>query len=221
MSRPTALVSAARGIGDILRVTPLVRVCAPARLRRRPAARARLRRRSRICCEALRTSAESSSCQALERRGPSAARRARSGSATTSRRSRTGACRSGISCARGARWPSSRRYWIREGDTASSAASRARLDGPAAAAAVRDRRRRGVSACRPAPSRCTRAANRTGRGRSGTASTSSPRGCRTWSSSGRRTISTERAHLLRAAVPLAAARSGFLGQARSLPTPPR
>jgi ADP-heptose:LPS heptosyltransferase len=27
MSRPTALVSAARGIGDILRVTPLVRVC--------------------------------------------------------------------------------------------------------------------------------------------------------------------------------------------------
>ena len=28
MTRPRALVSAARGIGDILRVTPLIRVCA-------------------------------------------------------------------------------------------------------------------------------------------------------------------------------------------------
>ena len=207
-----ALVSAAFGIGDIIRVTPLVRV-----LRRLgyevdlliapdyPAAvelfgRSPELRRVIHYPRSART-AETGRCPNSRNSG------------TRSPPSRPGALRSHAGSSRIGNTRSTRPNGSRSATRARSKTLRGRSDGRGRCRNLLRWRRAAPSTYRQTRSRCIPAASPTGRGRSGTASTASRACCHTSRSSGPRPMSTT-AKPISAAVRLARPRGKLRRQAR-------
>ena len=211
---PVALVSAARGIGDILRITPLVRVCrrlgydvdlllAPDY----PEVVALLEghadvRRVFLMPSPWRGTARSESTGSA-------------GRCTTWPHSPRGVCRTERSCGRDACWRSIGRPGSVRAMRHPPAGSQRRSAGSARCPLPSPCRHRVDSTSRQARLPFTRDANRTGPGRSGMASKSSPAACRLSSSSARTTIRRTSDTYFPAPHGVASARSRLLGHARA------